>query len=984
MELTGFQFTAPEVRGESEGGFPLSVQLHVHSDYSLLQSVLPLEKLVQRAKELGLEMLALTDHNTTAGHRELERLCLVAGIKPIFGLELSVNYCKHQALVVLIAKDQSGYGNLLRLASLAPPVCHEQLSHFARGLALLEGGAGSLLALLIEMGELEHAHRLDQWYQNVFGPDYYLCRQPGQNSDLVSILGDDRTVICQDVRYSEPSYREALAVLGKIGGFEARIPPDPLLSWAALQEKCHASPQAVQRTLELARSCSVSLKRERSEGADHADLRELARQGAKRRYPSVDPLLEERLEYELKTIQELGFSDYFLIASHITAFAKGADIPVGPGRGSAAGSLVAYCLGITEVDPLAWGLLFERFLNPDRQSKPDIDLDFCYQRRGEVLDHVAERFGRKHVAQIGTYGTFGPRSAEQEVQRVLGKKRVDLAEKIKGLKRHRSTHAAGVIITSRPVQDLSAVYSDRQLPVTHLDMYSLEELEVRKFDLLGLRTLTLLKEMEREIQRQRPDFCLQNIPLQDQAAFSLLGQGKTLGIFQLESELFQGLLRSMQPDSFSELSALLALGRPGPLNMFQQYLKNRRNPQSVSYLHPELKGILEETYGLILYQEQVILIAHKIGKLSLGEADLLRRALAKSDQSAIKTWREKFSAGAQKSGLAPGQAAALFGTVARFSGYAFNKAHSVSYATISWRMAYLKARYPLEFFLTMLNEARAVQKQAAYLLDCQSCGISVLPPSVVYSQAESSREGDQLRLGLNAVQGAGPQSIEAVLKGRKSGVWDSFSQFRREVKIDPKTLENLVFSGACDIFGARLGLVRQLGAEPLNALELLRRERELLGIYLSRHPAAAFLPLIRHFQGELEAVAGEILRPGVLDTPQGAVFFEIPAKGGKIEATGTLLAVFGSWKAGIFRGQWQLPLGPTLLISPKPAQLQVLKEILSGPLGRWPVVLRLDGGKVYHLLPPEFWVVERALTERDLGEKGIIFTWFDPWKECVS
>lgn len=964
-----------------------------------MESLLTVETLVAAAKELGIESLALTDHNTTAGHGELEFFCEQVGIKPIFGLELDVLYAgsSEQAPLVALARNAQGYANLLRLASLQTPVPLGQLLEFARGLVFLEGGEGGRVSQLVQSRKLAEAQHLLDWYNAEFGSDFYLRYDLGQSVDLFSVFPTEQFVLCQDVRWShdQSAAHEALHVLSQIGRREGVYPPFPLLSWESLTKRFMGPPGVIENTLELAAMCNVSLPRERilPPHPDGHSLGDLVWSGAQRRFGKLTQEIRERLEYELAIITDQGFSDYFLIVSDIVGFAKESGIPVGPGRGSAASSLVAYCLGITEVNPLEWGLLFERFLNKARHTRPDIDLDFCYERRAEVLAYVSRRFGREHVAQIGTYGTFGERSAMQEVKRALGFDHPQIAREIQGLKRHRATHAAGVIITAQPIQNVSAIYQDRDLAVTQLDMYSLERLGALKIDLLGLRTLTLLTKMEAAVQRHDPGFNLNQIPLADQATFELLALGKSLGIFQLESALFQDLLRSLDPQSFGDLVALLALGRPGPLDMFPEYLRRRKNQRQVQYLSEDLAQILGETYGLILYQEQVILIAHKVAGLSLGDADMLRVALGKNDQISLQMWQERFVRGAQARGLSPQEATGLFRTIVDFSGYAFNKAHSVSYALLTWRGAYLKTHYPLEFYSTLLNEGVSLQEQSAYLLACQSQGIEILPPSVVYSQAFAIPEGGGLRLGLASIRQLSPHVVTKLMEVRSRGGWTNFRELRRQVKLDTKIWETLILAGACDELGSRNSHLKELGLMDLSERELLSRERELVGVYVSQHPGSTFLPLMRNLQGDLEVVVGEVLQikragkvvTGVLDSPEGSINFRaVMNRENQGIKPGTAVALFGAWKHGFWHVEWQLPLGPTLLVSPQPNQLEELKDVLNQQNGTRPVVLRLGEGIAYHLLPREFWVKDIHKVDGDLQNGGVTHIWFDPWKELLS
>lgn len=976
----------------------MSVQFYTHSDYSLLKSVLTVESLVNEAKRLKIKYLALTDHNSTAGHGEFEELCIKANINPIFGLELDVFFSskEHVVSVVFIAQNSQGYANLLRLASKPFPVSWETLSKFREGLVLLEGGQKGQITRLLRSGKKEEALKLHNWYSKQYGENYYLRYELGQKEEFWTIFPQHKIILCQDIRHVNVNSGEALELLAQMGSFEAEIPKYPFLNWDQLIDTFVGPSNIITTTLELAESCKVRLPRERilppHPGEENLDT--LVWERAIQRFGQIEPAVRERLDYELKIINDLKYNDYFLIVADLVSFAKNANIPVGPGRGSAASSMVAYCLGITEINSLHWGLLFERFLNKERQNRPDIDIDFCYERRNEVIAYAVERFGEAHVAQIGTYGTFGVRSAQQEVKRHLGQNNPALAKEIQGLKRHQSTHAAGIIITGQPIQNISATYPKREFPITHLDMYSLEALGALKIDILGLRTLTFLNKVEQEIQKNDVDFSLTNIPLEDKATFELLSQGKTLGLFQLESTLFRDLLRKMKPNSFHDLVALLALGRPGPLNIFPEYLKRRKNSNKISYFHPKLQEILEETYGFILYQEQVMLIAHHLGGFSLGEADLLRRALGKDDHQAIQGWKERFIKGAKtKSGLSCPDSERIFKMIAEFSGYAFNKAHSVSYALITWRAAYLKARYPREFYVTMLQDGSTGKELTSLLLDCQSLGVEVLGPSVLYSQKQAILEGDSIRLGLCTNRQLTPRSADQIIQYRKKHKMFNWAKFREHVKLDQKSLENLVYSGALDDLMVRHSLIKELDFATQSELELLHAERRLLGIHASRHPTTVFMPLIQNLQGKLDAITGKVLEiqskdsriQGVLESPKGAVLFNSPPalqKQGLVE--GQFVALFGNSENGFLQVNWFLKLGPTLLITPRQDELETIKTILSEEFGTHPVVLRLGEEVAYHLLPKQFWVKNTAKIEQELKKAKLVYVWFDPWKEKVS
>ncbi len=957
-----------------------------------------MESLVNHAKKLGIKSLALTDHNSTAGHGEFEELCIKAGIRPVFGVELDLafGFDKSVTSVVFIARDSQGYGNLLRLASMPKPVSWDVLTGFREGLVLLEGGSKGKITCLLREGKIEDALRVHARYTEEFGQNYYLRHEIGQREKFWDTFPEQKIILCQDIRHIDLNTNQALELLAKIGGIEAKVPEHPFLSWEEMASQFVGPQSILKNTLELAESCRVKLAREDilPPHPDGESLEKLVWEGAEQRFGKIDLTVKERLENELSIINDLNFSDYFLIVADLVRFAKRAQIPVGPGRGSAASSLVAYCLGITEINPLHWGLLFERFLNKARQNRPDIDLDFCYERRNEIIAYAVERFGPEHVAQIGTYGTFGARSSQQEVVRHLGTDNPTIAEQILGLKRHQSTHAAGIVITGQPIQDISAIYPHRDFPVTHLDMYSLENLGVLKIDVLGLRTLTFLNNIVGEIKKREPHFSPADIPLEDEATFELLSQGKTLGIFQLESDLFRKLLRSMQPNSFNDLVALLALGRPGPLSIFPEYLKRREGAGEINYPHPGLEEILGETHGLILYQEQVMLIAHYFGGLSLGEADLLRLALGKKDHQAIQRWEQRFIEGSTgKSLISSGDAKRIFKMITKFSGYAFNKAHSVSYALISWRAAYLKARYPAEFYVTLLRDGITGDELTHHLLDCQSLGVKVLQPSILYSKAQATLEADGIRLGLCTNRQITPQDADLIVQTRKRRRIDSWNDFRQRIRLDAKSLEKLVLSGACDDLGDRYKLARSINLPITGGLELLDAERELLGIYASRHPATLFEPLLRNLQGDLDVVVGKILDiggndtqiPGVLESPQGVVMFQ--TRGGKARQDlqkGRFVALFGTCDKGLWQVKWFLKLGPILLISPKQDELQIIKTILQEEQGPHPVVLRICEGIAYHLLPQQFWVKNVEKIEKELRKSQLVYVWFDPWKENVS
>ena len=979
-----------------EGGEVLAVQLFCHSDYSLLEAPIIISELVEHAHKLGFTAIGLTDHNTTAGHVELTRACKVHGLTPLYGLELDVS---HSGLssdrIVLFAKNRSGYHNLQRLASASAPVDSSLLSQCAEDLIMLTGGPHSALSELVEAGREEEALRLAEWYSQVFELDWYVqivWDTPAQKETayrLASMFGQERCAAGQAVYYLTDDdkllYRALSAVRENVSLDQVEVHSKAMLSADALASEFADFPLSLENAQRIAAECSFSLPRQTAlpKLPEEVNWRKAVLSGAQQRYGTLSETVQRRIEHEMNVIEEMGLADYFLIVADIVSFAKRQGIPVGPGRGSAASSAVAYCLGITDVDPVKYGLIFERFLNKDRHNLPDIDLDFCYERRGEVLKYVQERYGPEHVALIGTYGSFGERNAESLLRQAAGNRLSEaqlrhLTKKMARLKRHFSTHASGVVISSEPIVYYQAVRSEREMAVTHGDMHALEWQGLLKIDFLGLRTLTFLKSAESEVKQSDPTFDLENIPLDDKKTLELLSSGCSVGIFQLESSLFQDLLRQMRPRSFLELASLLALGRPGPLSMVPQYLENRANPGSIKYAHPAMREILSETYGLAIYQEQVIQLGHRLGKLSMSQADLLRIAISKKDGELIKRLAPEFLQGCRENGLSSQEAQRLFASIQRFAGYAFNKAHSVSYALLSWRAAYLKAHYPQVFF-TALMEGHSGESLRPYILECRRLGIPIYPPDVQLSDAGHVAEDKGIRLGLSAIKHVGTHGAQVIVDAHRMVPFRNLMDFRRRVNLPSQTITALSHAGALDSVPGNRDL--------LSPLAKLKAERELLGAYISDHPATRFMTFLRQISGGLAFAAGEVSRLrekdglviGELDDPDGLVDFVLPRKNFQLKK-GDLTAVFGSWKDEILHGQWMFPLGPTLILIPNDEALLELQQILVHHSGNIPVVLRL-GREVLHILPRKYWVnLDRTLTielERCCRAVQV----FDPWHQ---
>lgn len=963
--------------------------LHVHSEYSLSRSCVRIEALVRKAQSLGYTALALTDHNTMGGLVEFYRTCRQYGIKPILGLELDLEGAPGCAGIVLLAENRVGYKHLLKLASAAKPVNLGVLSHNCEGLI------GMIIPAEPSQAVEAYAH-----LAQIFAPGCLYVELTIDRPDrldaahrLAQTLPVQVLAAAQNLYCLETQDRQLLQILwqeGSPAGSDL-----PLLAPDQARKLCSQWPQAFSNAEAIAARCSVELQPETvlPKLPEAYDLRELAFAGARQRYGELDARIITRLEYELEVIEEMGFSDYFLIVWDIVRFAKMAQIPVGPGRGSAAGSLVAYCLGITEVDPIAHNLLFERFLNRQRRNLPDIDLDICYLRREEVIGYIIKRFGRDHVAKIGTYGTYGQKSASQEISKLCGDGKPELVQRLIGLKQYFSTHAAGVIITPEPVTCYSGVEAVDGTWVTQLAMDDLAFLGVLKIDFLGLRTLTILKDIELLVQETNPGFKLEDIPLADQPTFSLLQQGLTLGVFQVESQLFQEYLPQLKPNSFADLAAALALIRPGPLKQVPSYIRRKEGLESVDFPHPKLKTILGETYGLLVYQEQVMQVAHEIAGLSLEEADLLRTAISKKDHLAMEQLRLQFITGCQTAGLSFRASRELFLQIDRFADYAFNKAHSTAYAVITWRMAYLKANYPIQFYIGLLKHTSDLEKVGDIYQECQLRGIRVLPPDIRFSEVEASMEGDGLRIGFGALKHIGTVQAQAlVLERRKrpfTSLWDLFSR----VELHQHTKLSLAYAGALDCFGDRTRILAGLAGEQTE-LALLEKEKEIVGIYLSGHPVQRWESFLAGLEQSLgQYVAGHIRHvrkgerscSGIIFSANRRCRFRLPTTSSiwrELVREGELAALFGKTSGDVIEVEWVLPLKPLLMLVPKPEWIMKLKDVLVEHHGDTPVIFSLGKG-VFQLIDPRFWIdPEPAAIKAAAGLVDYVH-WIDPWQSRV-
>ncbi len=884
------------------------VHLHLHSEYSLLDGACRIADIPARAKSCGHSAVALTDHGVMYGAVAFYKACQKEGIKPIIGCEVYVapgsRFDKSASRgqrtgyhMVLLCKNMTGYRNLMYLVSKGftegfyskPRVDMELLRAHSEGLIALSGCLAGRVPQLLLTGNYQGAVEAAKEQASLFAPgDFYIEIQNHGLADQRQILPDLvrlarecglPLVATNDCHYLRREDAQTQAILmciqtnttideGRPIGFET----DEFYykSTEEMTRLFSAYPEAIENTVRIAERCNLEL----DFGAVHLPhfpcpegltspeyLRRLTEEGWIRRretgmlgYGSgADVHPEEeyraRMEYELSVIESMGYADYFLIVADYVNFAKGRGIPVGPGRGSGAGSLVAFLLGITDVDSIAFDLLFERFLNPERVSMPDIDMDFCYNRRGEVIDYVIDKYGSDHVSQIVTFGTLAARAAIRDVGRALGlpystvdpvaravpqelgitiekalrlpdlkalyedsadiRRLVDTAMALEGMPRNMSVHAAGILITEHPLYDFVPLAVSNDAVVCQYDMDTIAGLGLLKFDFLGLRYLTICHDAEMQIRERQPNFVLENVSLLDKATFELISRGDTGGVFQLESGGMRQMLTELRPRTLDDVQAAIALYRPGPMDSIPTYIENSKHPDSVSYSTPKLKPILESTYGCIVYQEQVMNIFRTIAGYSFGHADIVRRAMSKKKADVLEAERESFVAGAEQNGVSAEVANELFDSMADFANYAFNKSHAASYALISYRTAYLKAHYPREYMAALLTSVLGnIPKTGEYIAECHHRGITVFAPDINRSFAQFHADGGEeggIRFGLAALKNIGPSFIQAVVRERKSGGYftslDDFVGRMAAKDLNKRQLEALIKAGAFDGLG---------------------------------------------------------------------------------------------------------------------------------------------------------------------------------------
>ncbi len=935
------------------------VHLHVHSEYSLLDGAARLEKLVQKAKELRFPALALTDHGNLFGAVDFYTACEKAGVKPILGCELYVapgsrfersgqdgSYEGASHCTVLV-RNKAGYANLMKLVSKAylegfyykPRVDRELLAQHAEGLLVLSGCLNSEVSRLLSAGDEAKARQTAGWYQEVFGKDYYFMEVQSHGLDeqvrvTEGTLGIARAIgapVCgtNDSHYLEAEHARAHEALLCIQTGTTMADPNRwrfssnefyLKSADEMRAVFKDLPEAYRNTVAVAERCNVDLAfgqfhlpRYRVPDGYTLDsyLEHLASEGLAKRYGgSPADAVVERLRYELGVVSKMGFSGYFLVVWDFIAYARRQGIAVGPGRGSSAGSLVAYCLEITNVDPIRYGLIFERFLNPERISMPDMDIDFADDRRDEVIRYVVDRYGADRVAHIITFGTMGAKAVIRDVARVLGfsygdadriaklvpsfplnitldeslEKSPPLAEQVKrdprvgelwgvakaleGCTRHASVHASAVVISDEPLMERVPLYKDPKRPelITGFAMGPIEKLGLLKMDFLGLKTLTVITDAARLVREARgialdPDA----LPLDDAKTYQLLTEARTFGVFQLESAGMRDALRRLKPQRIEDIIAMVALYRPGPMDLIEEFVNRKHGRSPIAYEHPLMEQHLQETYGIMVYQEQVMRLAADLAGFTLGEADTLRKAMGTKDRDLMATQREKFVAGCKVNKIDTRKAERIWDLIEKFAGYGFNKSHAACYGLVAYQTAYLKANYPVEFMAALLtSEMDKTDKIVQYIEECRAMGLRVEPPDVNVSGAQFSVADGAIHFGLAAIKNVGATAIESIVKARTAdGPFTSLWDFCVRVDlrlVNRRVGESLIKAGAFDsLEAARAGLLSGLD-QAMEAGQRSQRDREEGQASLFEAPGSAGVRGGR--SGEPAGAAQPAIAPG--------------------------------------------------------------------------------------------------------------------------
>ena len=982
--------------------------LHVHSEYSLLDGACRIEGLVDRVAALGQSACALTDHGVMYGVIDFYRACKAKGVHPVIGCEVYlaphsrfdrsyVNGEWHSHLI-LLCENMTGYRNLIHMVSLGfaegfymkPRIDMDLLRQHSEGLICLSACLAGVIPRALAEGDMDGAYELCEQFLEIFDRDHFYLEVQDHGIEIQKKVNEGLFQLAEELNIGLVATNDAHYLTRK----DARI-QDVLMSiqmgktvddptrmkfeteefyikdadeMAALFPN---HPEALANTVKIAERCQVEFEFGKyhlpefdvPEGYTALQyLQKLCDEGFAVRYPKDDGTVRARLQYEIDMITQMGFVDYFLIVSDFIGYAKRQGIPVGPGRGSAAGSIVSYCLGITDLDPIHYSLYFERFLNPERVSMPDIDVDFCYVRRPEVIEYVTNKYGKDRVAQIVTFGTMAARGAIRDVGRALNipynevdvvakqvpnelhitidkalavnpelkkmydekpqvRELIDTARALEGMPRHASTHAAGVVITKDPVDTYVPLARNDEQMVTQFTMTTLEELGLLKMDFLGLRNLTVIADAEKMIRRHVPDFNIEKVDMSDKATYEMLGRGSTMGVFQLESAGITNVVTGLQPESIEDITAVVALYRPGPMQSIPRYIECRHHPEKVTYKHPLLEPILGVTYGCMIYQEQVMQVFQSLAGYSLGKADMVRRAMSKKKMKELEKERVNFIHGneelgidgAVKRGVPEAVAASLFDEIMDFANYAFNKAHAVCYAVVSFRTAYLKCHYPREYIAALLTSVLdSSDKISGYIQAAREMGISVLPPDVNESYDGFSVSGRDIRFGLAAVKGVGRSFMKQLVAERETGgLFSSFQEFCERMydrELNRRALESLIKAGAFDSMGYRRSQLIQIVGAVVDAIaqsrkkniegqmdlfgmgndevqdtqialpnipevskrELLAMEKETTGLYLSGHPMDEYRDLARQAQAAsvrqiIDDLSGESAQPQYKD-----------------------------------------------------------------------------------------------------------------------
>ena len=878
--------------------------LHLHTEYSLLDGACRIEGLMQRVKALGQTAVAITDHGVMYGCVDFYKAAKKAGVKPIIGCEVyvatrtrfdKVNRIDGSNHLVLLCKNETGYKNLIKMVSAGftegfynkPRVDHELLEEYHEGLICLSACLAGEIPQALLAGDYEKAKNLARYYEDLFGKgNYYIeiqdHRLDEQRTVLPLLVRLSREtgiplVATNDAHYLEKEDSRMQHILICIQTNKT-VNDDDVLEFGTdefyvkstdeMYELFSAWPEACENTNRIAEMCSFDFefgvtKLPYFVAPDGMDNKEyfvkLCRDGLLRRYGADVPEdIRARLDYEISIIDRMGYINYYLIVFDFINYAKSQGIPVGPGRGSGAGSLAAYCVGITNIDPIKYNLLFERFLNPERVSMPDFDIDFCYERRQEVIDYVIRKYGADHVAQIVTFGTMAARAAIRDVGRVLDmpygtvdgiaklvpmepkmtltkalsisrelkarydadpqvKELIDMSLKLEGMPRHASTHAAGVVITREAADEYVPLATNDGNPVTQFTMTTIEELGLLKMDFLGLRTLTVIDDAEKMIRKREPGFSMDAVPYDDQRVHAMLNAGETEGVFQMESGGMTQAVMGLQSKSLEDIIAIISLYRPGPMESIPTYIANRHNPGNVKYKTPQLEHILDVTNGCIVYQEQVMQICRELAGFSYGQADLVRRAMSKKKHDVMEKERQHFvhgntepgheCAGCVANGISETVANAIFDDMSSFASYAFNKAHAAAYAVVAYQTAYLKRHYPREFMAALLTSVLDnTGKVIEYTAECQRMGIRVLPPDINASDAGFTVEGKDIRFGLLALKNVGRNLIATVVRERSGTPYRSLYDFCKRLhgtEINRRAVESMIKSGAFDNLEAK-------------------------------------------------------------------------------------------------------------------------------------------------------------------------------------